>query len=77
MTIATVTLTMLYRPAEVPNPDVWGWKVEHRAFADDDVKAALDDGWSLHPLDVVQPEDKPEGRGKGRTPKPEDKPEGQ
>jgi hypothetical protein len=72
-----MSTTMLYRAADAPNPEVWDLKVEHRVFGDDDVKAALDQGWSLHPRDVEQPEDKPEGRGKGRTPKPEDKPEGQ
>ena len=41
--------TMLYRPAEQPNPDVWNAYVEHRAFADGDVAAALAEGWALHP----------------------------
>lgn len=43
---------MLYRPAEEPNPDVWGWNVEHKVFAEADVDVALADGWARHPLDA-------------------------
>lgn len=43
---------MLYRPADEPNPVVWGWNVEHRVFGEADVDAALADGWARHPLDV-------------------------
>jgi hypothetical protein len=68
MTIPSTT--MLYRPSDTPNPDVWGWKVDHQAFADADVPAALKDGWVLHPTDA-KPDDKAAVRGKGETPKAE------
>lgn len=52
-----MSATMLYRAAAKPNPEVWNLKVEHQPFADEDVSAALDQGWALHPFDVAQPAD--------------------
>ena len=67
---------MLYRPADKPNPACWHLPVEHKVFAANDVPAALDDGWALHPDDFVS--GKPgemvavvalEPKRKGRPPK--------
>jgi len=68
-----MSTTMLYRAADVANPEVWGLKVEHKVFDAGDVDSALDEGWKLHPRDVEQPAD-PEapaeaaagGKGRGR-----------
>ena len=67
---------MLYRQADAPNPEVWGWNVEHRVFAEDAVPEALEGGWKRHPLDVPMPgeETDPEAtpeppKRRGRPPK--------
>ena len=60
-----MSTTMLYRASDAPNSEVWDLKVEHKVFADDDVPAALEEGWALHPNDVQQPEAKAEGGKRG------------
>lgn len=62
--------TMLYRPADKPNPHVWGWKVETGIFPDEKVTAAILDGWSRHPLEAApKSELAEEPKRKGRPPK--------
>lgn len=65
---------MLYRSADKPNPQVWDWNVEHRAFAEGDVDAALAEGWVRHPADVsLEPQAEAEivqlSKRRGRPPK--------
>lgn len=68
-----MTTTMLYRPSDTPNPDVWGRLIEHRVFADAAVASALADGWSLHPDEVgaepVKAEVPEAPKRRGRPPK--------
>jgi hypothetical protein len=47
-----VATTMLYRASDQPNPQVWDWPVEHQVFPQEEVEAALAEGWVRHPADV-------------------------
>lgn len=52
--------TMLYRPSETPNPALWGRKLDARIVGQDEIDAALAEGWLRHPDDL--PPAKPKGR---------------
>jgi hypothetical protein len=43
--------TMLYRPGGEPNPEAWNEPIETTIVADEDIEAALEEGWFLHPSD--------------------------
>jgi hypothetical protein len=63
---------MLYRPADEPNPEVWGWLVEHKVFAEADVPVALGEGWAKHPSDALPKDEEPASEApkrRGRPPK--------
>ena len=67
-----MSTTMLYRPAETPNPACWGLSVEHRVFPDADLTTAMADGWHRHPdhfTAEAAPEAASEPTRKGRPPK--------
>lgn len=48
--------TMLFRPADAPNPEVWDLCVEYTIVEDEHLEAHLADGWVRRPLDLFPPE---------------------
>jgi hypothetical protein len=61
---------MLYRPAETPNPEVWGRCIEYCIVEEDAVDAALAEGWVNHPDELLSAAiDDAAPKRRGRPPK--------
>lgn len=60
--------TMLFRPADEPNPQVWDLPVEFGIFPSSEVESRVSEGWFRHPHDVTATAE-PEPKRRGRPPK--------